>query len=250
MTRRQFLFSLAPGVLAFATMSREKPAARSYFTWTQLKYPGAWDPNPRAPERFMTELRRRTSVETELRRVVVEPGDPALFNLPFLYISGRGGLPEFDAQTALWLRRYVEYGGFILVDDAGGVERSPFITGIARLLEQAFPDSPLSTLPADHTVYQSFYLVNRVAGRKVVRPVLSGVTRDNLTPVIVCHNDLMGAFEGDSMGDYSYPCIPGGEEQREQSYRLGINILMYAFCDNYKKDQVHIPFILKRRQGR
>ena len=29
--------------------------------------------------------------------------------------------------------------------------------------------------------------------------------------------------------------------------RLGINLVMYALCLDYKTDQVHVPFILKRR---
>ena len=34
----------------------------------------------------------------------------------------------------------------------------------------------------------------------------------------------------------------------EMAARWGINIVMYAMCLDYKADQVHIPFILKRRQ--
>ena len=30
--------------------------------------------------------------------------------------------------------------------------------------------------------------------------------------------------------------------------RLGVNIAMYALCLDYKEDQVHIPFIMKRRR--
>lgn len=248
--RRQFLFSLGAGFLTFGTMGNSRPVSRQYFTMAQLKYPGGWDPNPRGPERFLMEVRRRTSIEPETRRVVVEPGDSALFGQPFLYIAGRGGFPDLGPAAATWLRRYVEYGGFILIDDAGGVERSPFLAGVERLLAAAFPGEPLAPLPADHTIFQAFYLLKRVAGRKIVRPVLSGITREDLTPVVFCHNDLAGAFEGDAMGEYSFPCVPGGEEQREMAYRLGINIVMYALSDNYKKDQVHIPFILKRRQRR
>lgn len=246
--RRQFLCSLGTGVLAFGSMGNSRPSSRQYFTWAQLKYPGGWDPNPRGAERFLSELRRRTSIEPEMRRILVEPGDQALFGLPFLCISGRGGFPDLGISTVQWLRRYVEYGGFVLIDDAGGVERSPFATGVGKLLDAAFPGEPLAPLPGNHTVFQSFYLLNRVAGRKVVRPILSGIDRDGVTPVLFCHNDLCGAFEGDPTGDYSYPCVPGGEEQREYTYRMGINIVMYALSDNYKKDQVHIPFILKRRQ--
>ena len=42
--------------------------------------------------------------------------------------------------------------------------------------------------------------------------------------------------------------MPGGEAQREMAFRLGINLAMYALCLDYKTDQVHVPFILRRRQ--
>jgi len=65
---------------------------------------------------------------------------------------------------------------------------------------------------------------------------------------VFCANDLGGAWDGDPLGGYTYPCTPGGEHQRELSFRLGVNLALYALTGNYKKDQVHIPFILKRRQ--
>ena len=68
--------------------------------------------------------------------------------------------------------------------------------------------------------------------------------------MIVCQNDLAGAWDGDLLGAYTNTCVPGGERQREMSFRLGINLVMYAMTGNYKKDQVHLPFILKRRQRR
>ncbi len=250
-SRREFLLLLAPFALGFSGMGmRERSAARAYFTWSQLRYPGNWDPNPNSAERFLTELRRRTSIEPESRRAVVEPGDKAVFASPFLYVTGRGGFPEMGEGAVNWFRRFIEYGGFAFFDDASGVENSPFTNGASGFLARAFPSADLKPLPPEHTVFQSFYLINRVPGRKVVRPLLSGITRDNLTPVIISHNDMMGAFEGDPMGDYAYPCVPGGEDQREMTYRMVVNIVMYAISDNYKKDQVHIPFILKRRQGR
>jgi len=38
-----------------------------------------------------------------------------------------------------------------------------------------------------------------------------------------------------------------GERQREQAIRLSVNIVLYALCLDYKDDQVHAPFIMRRR---
>jgi len=87
-----------------------------------------------------------------------------------------------------------------------------------------------------------------VSGRTAVRPFLYGVAVEDLTPAILCPNDLTGAYDGDPVGGYTHPCTPGGERQREMTFRLGVNLVLSALTGNYKKDQVHIPFILKRRQ--
>ena len=93
----------------------------SHFTWTQLRYPGSWDPTPRAAPRFLDQLRRRTSVDGGRVRRVIDLGDPELFSLPFLYVGGRGAFPNLDSAAKGWLRRYVEHGGFVLFDDATGI---------------------------------------------------------------------------------------------------------------------------------
>jgi len=57
-----------------------------------------------------------------------------------------------------------------------------------------------------------------------------------------------GAWARDNFGAWEHEVIPGGESQREMAFRLGINLAMYALCLDYKTDQVHVPFILRRRQ--
>jgi len=177
----------------------------------------------------------------------VDLSQPELFTLPFLYIAGRSALPRFSETETVHLQRYLENGGFILFDDASGVEDSTFYASAHDLIAGMFPGRRIGPLPADHTVFQSFYLLRDVPRRKVVKPFLYGMDIEDLTPVIFSQNDLGGAWDGDASG-YTYACTPGGEHQREMTFRLGINLVMYALTGNYKKDQVHIPFILKRRQ--
>jgi hypothetical protein len=42
------------------------------------------------------------------------------------------------------------------------------------------------------------------------------------------------------------PVTPGGETQREMSYRFGVNLVMHALTGNYKDDQVHLQDIMQR----
>ena len=58
--------------------------------------------------------------------------------------------------------------------------------------------------------------------------------------------EIAAAWALDDRNRPLYPTVPGGEGQREQSFRTGINIVMYALTGNYKADQVHIPALLER----
>ena len=37
-------------------------------------------------------------------------------------------------------------------------------------------------------------------------------------------------------------------QQREEAFRLGINLVMYALCLDYKTEQAHIDYILRTRR--
>ncbi len=109
------------------------------------------------------------------------------------------------------------------------------------------PAAPLAPVPREHVLYKSFYLLDRQGGRLAVKPWLEAQLLDGRVAVIYSQNDLGGAWARSELGDWEYPCTPGGEPQREPAFRLGVNLAMYALCTDYKDDAVHLPFILKRR---
>jgi hypothetical protein len=69
---------------------------------------------------------------------------------------------------------------------------------------------------------------------------------DGVSSIIIGTNDWGGAWAIDANDRPMFPVVPGGEQQREMAYRVGVNITMYALTGNYKADQVHIPTILRR----
>ena len=64
--------------------------------------------------------------------------------------------------------------------------------------------------------------------------------------MVYSQNDLLGAWARDDLGMWEYEVEP---RQRENTFRFGVNLVMYAMCLDYKDDQVHLPFILKRRKS-
>jgi hypothetical protein len=247
-SRRAFLRSTALVTVASALPSRARglPAA-STLAIGQVQHGGNWNPRPTALRRLGWELGRRTSIEPAPAAAPVRLGQPGLHRHPMLYLSGTGALPPFtDAERAA-LRRHLQYGGFLLVDAADGSDGTGFDLSVRRELSRVLPAAPLEPVPRDHVLHKSFYLLDRQGGRVLVKPWLEAQALDGRLAVIYSQNDLGGAWARTELGDWEYPCTPGGEAQRETAFRVGVNITMYALCTDYKDDAVHLPFILRRR---
>lgn len=203
---------------------------------------------PAAWRRLLYELMQSTSVEANPEAVQVGPEDPLLFAHPFSVLLGTGALPRLSEAGAQQIVRYLSYGGFLLLDDTSGAPDGPYARSVRQICSQLFPTRPLSPLPANHSIYRAFFLLDRPYGRTALSPVLEGVTLGPVTPLIYCANDLSGALDRGPDGRNRYAVTPGGESQRKEALKLGINLLMYSLTSNYKQDQAHVLELI--REGR
>ncbi len=218
----------------------------SKLVFAVLRHGGIWQPREHALRKLAWELMDRTSLEVLPQPVVLAASDVELFYHPFAYFAGEGEFPPLSEAEVRALRRYLQYGGFLLCDSADGGER--FDGSLRRDLARILPDSPFARVAAEHVLYKSFYLIDHQGGRQIVKPYLEAITVGRRLAVVYSRNDLGGAWARDDRGEWEYDVVPGGERQREQAFRLGVNLAMYATCLDYKDDQVHLPFILKRRR--
>ena len=214
----------------------------------QLVAGGTWNPRPTALRRLLWEGTQRTSIEVKLEPVSVEPTDPKLFRYPLLYWACSGPIPNFSAEAVRRLRRHLTYGGTLYIDSADADPGGAFDRAVRRLMERMMPRAPLTRVPQDHVIYKPFYIVQTQAGRTLKVPYLEAASLEDRLAVVYAQNDLGGAWARDAFGRWEHEVTPGGERQREMSFRLGINMLMYALCLDYKDDLVHTPFIMKRRR--
>ncbi len=207
-------------------------------------------PRPKALHRLGWEIQKRTSIQVELEPQVVTPTSDNLHEYPFLYLAGDRELELPSLAGIEALRRFLTFGGFLLIDSAEGSTDGAFESSVRKLVTAIFPSPAkgLEIVPADHVVYKSFYLLDRPYGRLAIAPALEAVIRDGRIVAAYVGNDMGGAWTRDDFGNFDFPCEPGGERQRELSYRMGVNLVMYALCLDYKADQVHVPFIMKRRR--
>ncbi len=258
LTRRRLLGGgLAAAMLALTSRPARAIGPGSKFRFGQLQLGQAsgdkrLGPRPSALRRLGWELEKRTSVEVELEPAAVMPTSDTLHETPFLYLAGERELELPSAAGIESLRRFLTFGGFLLIDSAEGSTDGAFDGSVRKLMAAVFPpvgsQKSLELVPSDHVVYKSFYLLDKPLGRLAIQPAMEGVFRDKRLVAAYVANDLGGAWSRDDFGNYDYRCEPGGERQRELAFRMGVNLVMYALCLDYKSDQVHVPFILKRRR--
>jgi hypothetical protein len=255
-TRRGFL---AGGLAAALTLAARRSFAigpGSKFKFGQLQLGGAGrvdlGPRPAALRRLAWEIEKRTSIDVQLEPVIVTPTSETLHETPFVYLAGERELDLPGAPGIEALRRFLTFGGFLLIDSAEGSTDGAFDGSVRKLMSAIFPPvgaaKPLEVVPNNHVVYKSFYLLDQPLGRLAIAPAMEAVFRDGRIVAAYVANDLGGAWTRDDFGNYDYPCEPGGERQRELAFRMGVNLVMYALCLDYKADQVHVPFIMKRRR--
>lgn len=202
-------------------------------------------PTANATRRLAWEIDKRTSIDVSATPMIAKLSDPAsLVRAPFLYARGdRGFAPPPPEQIAA-LRKHLESGGMLFVDGTG----ASFDASVRALCAQLFAGRNLEQLSPDHVLYRSFYLLRTPVGRLAAQPFLEGLVHDGRVVILYSQNDLGGAWARSTLGQWEHEVIPGGEPQREMAFRLGVNIAMYALCQDYKTDQVHVPFILRRRK--
>lgn len=251
--RRQILrwgAGLGAGLAGAALGARPARAIgdRSLLRFGRVALPGLPDPRPSALRRLAWELVRRTSLATASEADELRLNDPALFRHPFLVLSGDRGFSLPPEAEIARLRRHITYGGFLLIDSAEGRAGGGFDESVRKLLAQTLPGELPARIPDDHVLWKSFYVLHGAPGRILAAPYMEGVERDRRLAVVYTQNDLGGAMARDGYGRWEHEVIPGGDEQREQAFRLGVNLVMYALCLDYKTEQAHIDYILRTRR--
>ena len=220
-----------------------------------------------ALRRLLWEIEKRTSIEVQPEAVPVRLSDDnELRRHPLLYWADDRAFALPSEEDLGRLRRHLVLGGMLILDSAEGRAGGGFDQSVRALVGKLFPSQPLTRLPDDHVLYRSFYLLRLPAGRVIAQPYIEAVLIDKTggsatssagsgssapaagrAVIVYSQNDLGGAWARDRFGQWLHEVVPGGEAQREQAFRLGVNLVMYALCLDYKSDQVHVPFIMRRR---
>ena len=115
---------------------------------------GDWDSAPMVPANVIDALARYTALPVAPQGVVVPLASEATFQYPLLFLTGH--LPvRLTAREADVLRRYLQRGGFLFVDDhnhdVDGVFHKTVREEIARVAGKLVP------LSNAHPLYRAFF---------------------------------------------------------------------------------------------
>ncbi len=208
----------APAALAAPT----SPGARA-FGIARLKYGGGgdWYGNKTSLTNLLRAARERQGLRLAGdAEAVVEPGAAALFQYPFVFASGHGDMRFSEAETAN-LRRWLEAGGFLWVDDDYGMAAS-FRREIARIL----PGSALVELPYRHPIFAEPYAFPR--GLPKIHEHDGGPPRafgayvdGRLAALFTFDTDIGDGLEDEGVHDDT-------PEKRELALQMALNIVHHA----------------------
>jgi len=116
---------------------------------------GDWYANPTSLKNLATFCNQQLKTNLSQQEGQVEVGSPELFNYPFIHMTGHGrwALNDAEAQN---LRKYLESGGFLHIDDNYGLDEY-----VRPALKKVFPELTLTELPFSHPIYhQKFNFPN------------------------------------------------------------------------------------------
>lgn len=140
---------------------------------------------------------------------------------------------EIDKRLVFWLKR----GGFLIVENTSDMQ------ALRKITEGVFfnkgSEDGWRIIPPDHELMRSFHLLDSlfVCPGKVWR----GFHYDGRLAILAIPHSFVELLMDKRK---SLSCMTQGSYERIT--RIFINILMVTLTTDYKKDQIHLPEILKR----
>jgi hypothetical protein len=248
MTARRDLFKLAAGLSAGLVASPARAFGEAGAFHPRLLSAGRTRPlggRESGASRWSWELVRRTSAPARLVVKRVAADRPELWAEPFAIWTGDLDPGALSSSELRGLERFFRLGGLLWVDDADP-QSGAFGRGARREVARVLPESPPVRLDGSHVLFKSYYLLDRPVGRVLGSGKLDAIVRGKNAQVVFADVDLLGALSQSGQG-FAFEVAPGGAAQREHAVRLAVNLAMYVLCSDYKDDQVHADWLMRRR---
>jgi hypothetical protein len=212
---KAFLLFIAIVFSAFAN-------AQGTYQLAVLKYNGGGDyyANPTALPNLIAFCNKNLNTNIDKETPYIEASGNELFQYPFIHMTGHGNV-VFSSKEVENLKKYLEGGGFLHIDDNYGMDEF-----IRRELKKIFPNNPLVELPSNHAIFNQKFTFNglpKIHEHDGKRPQAFGIIiNGRVACVYTYETDLSDGWE--DKGVHNDP-----ENKRLEALQMGANLLMYAF---------------------
>ncbi len=188
---------------------------------------------------FSFRLHQLTSLKVDPNGKVMKLTDPTLLDYPFAYMNGVGGV-HLSEEEVVALRRFLNNGGFLMLDDFWGDREWEIVT---EQLARVVPDWKPRELPLSHEIFHAVYDLKKRPQVPSIRHWRTGRTFEDHGPgsdtgpnyqgifdekgrlcVLLCHNNDLGDGWEREGEDAEY----FREFAVKWSYPMGINIITYV----------------------
>lgn len=185
---------------------------------------GDWYANPTSLPNLAAFCNQQLHTSFDTKQAEVEVGSPDIFNYPFIHMTGHGrwALSDAEAQN---LRKYLEGGGFLHIDDNYGLD--PYVR---PALKKVFPELELVELPFSHPIYHQRFNFNnglpKIHEHDGKPPKGYGlIYKGRLVCFYSYETDL-----GDGWEDFEVHRDP--PEKHQAALQMGANIIQYVFMNS------------------
>ncbi len=195
------------------------------FQIARLKYNGGgdWYNDPSAEVNLLRFISQNTNLKVRAEYKFVDISSDEIFSYPFLFMTGHGNV-VFSKDDVLRLRKYLESGGFLYIDDDYGLDKA-----IRREMKKVFPENDFVELPFNHGIYNIFY--DFPAGPPKTHkhdenpPRGLGIFVDNKLAVFY-------TFESNPSDGWADPEVhQDPQNKREEALKFGTNIVLWALSN-------------------
>lgn len=188
-----------------------------------LKYNGGgdWYANPTSLPNLIRFCNNNINTKIKNKPATVEPNSPDLFSYPFIHMTGHGNV-VFNDSEAENLKKYLEAGGFLHIDDNYGMDQY-----IRKEIKKLFPNYDLVEIPSSHPIFQKPFVFSsglpKIHEHDGKRPQAYGIFIANRLVLLYTYEcDL-----GDGWEDAEVNNDP--IEVRQKALKMGANIINFIF---------------------
>lgn len=206
--------------------SNDKGTSPNMFKIARLKYSGGgdWYNDPSAEVNMMDYLGKNTVIDVDNPKFyTVDISSDDIFDCPFILLTGHGNISFSDSEVKR-LRTYVERGGFLYADDDYGMDKS-----FRREIKKVFNGEEMAELPFSHKIYNSHF--NFPGGLPKIHEH-DGKPPQGFGYFIDGRLCVYYTFETNISDGWADPREhEDPAEKREESFKMGTNIIVYALTN-------------------